>query len=642
MAVNPNVIGSGTFANNAAIDKTLPDHDQISRIVGNMLVAEGVVNRQTVDDTLALLQGKNRENTVFLVLEKHGLLTRGLFLDVIRKRQPDLPLGMLLTELGLIDQSRLQQLLEQQAHDYYQNKLGELLVSNGLLKEQELTEIVAAQIGLESEEPRADQCDEDILKTIVDNTCQRFSFVPIRRDADRILVIFADPLDQQARTAAARMLGCAIEAKMASKTTIDRILQYVTNPLTVNETSESGLNDLPASFLNSLIADGLSKGASHVHIEPGTEHSRILMRIEGRLVEFNRLNRTAHSTLVARVKTRINVDSTIRNKHHSGCFEHTNAANEVEASVNVSVLASKQGDSIVLGIDHCAVAIPTLEELHLKSSDRKAIRRSLDRMGGIVIFTGTAESGMSQTLYSAIQYLNQTGKKVVSIEDSIKTPLDGVVQCDLNAHDGTKASLKFALSHDPDVLVLSEMKDDETALSATDIALTGTKVLTTCRTEDCLGVLNQINDINKQMLRHSSTDITLIAQRLLRRVCSDCAADLPVNKTELTDLGWTDTSQSIPSFLEGRGCTKCQHTGYHGRVALFEVAAITEDVRRDFADRVTSAELRDTMKQAPGYTSIKESAFLAAIEGVTTLDEVKRHFSNAERVRPLNDLLDTE
>jgi len=440
------------------------------------------------------------------------------------------------------------------------------------------------------------------------------------------------------------MLSSGIIPVMSSKTTIESALKTLAdNKLIPGDDASIVPTNLPANFIDSLIQSALEKGASNIHIEPMQENARIRFRIDGQLSESIKLSSEAYTTLVARLKTRGDTDISVTRKHQSGQFEFTDPQTDDTITVSLSFFVTVLGVSVVLRLTTQNGTAPSLSRLGMESGVlRQFTRGALETPGGMVIITGPTDSGKTTTLYSCIQHIAKSDSSIVTVEDPVECRIAGVSHCAVGPKLGVglEQSLEQIPNHDADVVVLGELRDHQSMHSAMHMAFSGKKVLTTHCAEDSIGSLLYLMSINHEAFQHSSVPIHLVSQRLLRRVCPDCATHTIQDAEELSAIGWNRDDTTVATFMSGAGCANCKQTGFDGRVAVFEVLRISEQIREAIAMRKTSAQIRRMVMDTPGYVTLMEAGLLAAATGKTTLQEVKRTFPHVGTIRGLQELSD--
>ena len=611
--------------------------------IAAMLVREGLVDALTLERTERLMGKLGEDATLFGVLSRTTGTTAAQLLDCVRRLQPDLPVGALLTELGLITPVQLRQALQQQVQDGSRQRLGEILVAKRMLREQDLTRVLAAQSGFRSEEPEIERCDAELLDRLPRQANERLGFLPIRVEDGETVVAFVDPLDQAARTEAARLFETRLQPVMTSRTTLKRALAALARrrqPRAANDVRVA-TDDSAGGRVNRVLADAIEKGASDIHVEPLADRVRIRLRIDGILWEQGEFPLEELDAFVTRLKIIAEADIAERRRHQDGriAFEHpTNGSiTDLRASFYVTV----NGECAVLRVLNQNSRILSLDEIDMPESVLERFKRqALESPSGVVIVTGPTGSGKTSTLYSCVDHLNNETTSIITAEDPVEFRVDGITQCSMNPKIGRtfEESIRHIVRQDPDVIVLGEIRDATSAESAIQAALTGHKVLTTFHTEDSIGGLLRLMNMNIEAFLISSTVVCVLAQRLLRRVCRGCARGVAPDLVELQLLGWDRELAAGADFAEGAGCPDCHFTGYAGRIAVFEALVLSEAVREAIIERRTSAQIRRISVESSGLVTLLEDGLIKAARGATTLAEVRRMLPRLAQPRSLAEL----
>jgi len=307
----------------------------------------------------------------------------------------------------------------------------------------------------------------------------------------------------------------------------------------------------------------------------------------------------------------------------------------------MSFFVTVLGESVVLRLVKMNGIIPNLSCLGMESGVlHQLTQQALDARGGMVIITGSSDSGKTTTLYSCIQHIAQSGRSIVTVEDSVECQIAGVSHCAVGREFSAELeqSLEQIRSHDADVVVFGALHERQSMLNAMNMSFSGKKVITTHCAEDSIGSLLYLLSTNHEAIQNTSVPIHLIAQKMLRRVCPECATNTIQDADELVSIGWNREDLALATFSSGSGCVKCNQSGFQGRVAVFEVLQVNEQVREAVAMRKTSAQIRRMVMDSSGFISLMEAGLLAAAMGKTTLQEVKRTFPFLGTVRSLQEL----
>lgn len=395
--------------------------------------------------------------------------------------------------------------------------------------------------------------------------------------------------------------------------------------------SDESVDDLRAlasrepvvQVVNALLAEAVRNGASDIHVESTTDGVRVRMRLDGVLQEVQRLERSFQSAVISRIKVMSGLDIAERRLPQDGRARIR--VQDRELDIRVSTLPALHGESVVLRLlDGGGVStLRGLSELGIANDVRERLARMLARSSGLVLVTGPTGSGKTTTLYAALAQRSTPGVKVVTVEDPVEYRLEGVVQLPVNpkAGFGFPTALRAILRHDPDVILVGEMRDAETADIAVQAALTGHLVLSTLHTTDATGALARLTEMGIPAYLLAATLQGVLAQRLVRTVCESCAADRTLTGEERALMGRTATP--IGRVREGHGCRACAGTGYRGRAAITELLPLDEALRSEFVAGASLDALRASVRRR-GIGSLRDDGWRLVAEGRTTVAEVSR------------------
>ena len=601
------------LSNNSHEQKTPNIGTQLSEL---LLRAE-IIDEKALDRAIRVFSKLDTDNTLFSVLLKMGLTDERTMLGIIKRWQPEIKIGELLIELGYLNASQLRQALMIQSKEKESVMLGELLVNRRMIKPVDLTRVLASQLGYSSEEPDIGECDNELLNSVTIKLTKRFNFIPIRRDGENVVVAFADPNDQEARTEAARALSSAIEPVMISFSTLQRALSALERRRVPKKEDETRGSDTSTASgkINVILSDAIREGASDIHVEPLQEHVRVRFRVDGILREHSEFEHSELDAVVSRMKIMAEADISERRRHQDGRIEFEDPFSGSMSDLRVSFYITVHGECIVARVLNQNNKILELSQIGMAPNMLERFKHhALEAPSGVIIITGPTGSGKTSTLYSCVQHLNNDSTSIITVEDPVEFQVDGISQCSINPKSGRtfEGSLRAIVRQDPDIIVLGEIRDATSAESAIQAALTGHKVLTTFHTEDSIGGLLRLMNMNIEAFLISSTVVCVVAQRLIRRVCTNCSRDVEPDAQDLQLLGWEKTLADGGHFKEGAGCDKCHFTGYKGRVAVFEALLLTEPVREAILQQKTSSQIRKISVEYSGLVTLLEDGLAKA------------------------------
>ena len=391
--------------------------------------------------------------------------------------------------------------------------------------------------------------------------------------------------------------------------------------------------------VNDILRNAVAHGASDIHIEPMKDKLRVRLRLDGVLVQSLDLPVDAIRPLTSRIKVMAGADIAEKRRHQDGrmMFEHDGA----KIDLRVSFYSTIHGEKIVLRLLNNRSHLLDIHELGMAPRVLERFRNDvLDVPSGVVLITGPTGSGKTTTLYGAINHLNNINTSIITAEDPVEYMISGINQCSINAKIGItyEETLRHIVRQDPDVIVIGEVRDRFSADTAIQAALTGHKVLTTFHTEDSIGGLLRLLHMDIEAFLISSTVVSVVAQRLVRRVCPSCREKHELTPDEIRRLGYNPKESGPIVFSRGGGCTQCRHLGYKGRTAVYELLILNEPVKEALIQRRTSYEIRRISTESTGLVSLLEDGILKAESGLTTFEEIIRTLPRLAKPRPLAEL----
>jgi type IV pilus assembly protein PilB len=382
--------------------------------------------------------------------------------------------------------------------------------------------------------------------------------------------------------------------------------------------------------------------ASDIHIEPMRNLIRVRFRRDGILMLHKELDKKLAPVIASRLKVLSKADIAEKRRHQGGGFSFNDPKSGRKSDVRVSFYATIFGEKIVMRLLSRKAELLDIKEVGMAPRMlERFVEDALDFPSGVILITGPTGSGKTTSLYGCINYLNDMERCITTAEDPVEYVIDGIAQCSLNPKINLtfEETLRHMVRQDPDVIVLGEIRDQFSAESAIQAALTGHKVLTTFHTEDSIGGLLRLMNMEIETFLISSTVVSVLAQRLLRHVCEHCAEPYRPNAHELQRLNCSQADLAGASFRSGRGCEHCHYTGYAGRVGVFELLVLNEMVKDAILSKKTSSEIRRISVETSGLITLLEDGLAKAAQGLTTLQEVLRHLPRMGKPRPLKEIL---
>lgn len=544
-------------------------------------------------------------------------------------------IGDLLISEGLITEVQLEEALAEQ-YVGSDERLGEILVRELRVTEEQIAEVLAHQKGLRHVNLAAYPIDRYAASLIPLRLAQRLRVFPLGIEEERLVLAMADPLDVQAVDEVELATGLRVDPVVATVSQVRfAIEKYIAGAdalqdLRAAEEEQEDATPIERDsdvavvrIVNQLIHEAISERASDIHIEPMDDGVRIRFRVDGVLRESTVLPRSSQAELLSRVKVMSDLDITERRRPQDGRIPISVEGRRYD--LRVATLPTPLGEMITLRILDNAVAFHTLEEIGLMGCDLEKVVRMLARPYGALFIAGPTGSGKSTTLYSLLSRVNDVGRKIITIEDPIEYRMEGVTQMAVNARIGlTFASgLRTILRSDPDVIMVGEVRDPETAEIAVRSALTGHLVLSSIHTNDAPSALTRLTDMGVPPYITSSALSGAVAQRLVRRLCPFCKTADDVKWDRLVAAGFNEDEALGVTVYRAAGCDECAQTGYFGRIGLFEVMEFDSDLQRRFISRAPSEDLR-RIAIDHGMKPLRRDGLDKVKAGITSLDELDR------------------
>ncbi|MGB9887075.1 MAG: GspE/PulE family protein [Moorellales bacterium] len=541
-------------------------------------------------------------------------------------------LGEILVRKGVLSPERLREALEIQRKSG--KKLGEVLAEVGFCSPETVADALAEQAGASRapegfwEQPPAPEVPPELAL--------RLGVFPMRVEGGRVVVAGADPLDVAAADALRYTLGLEAEIQTATPQEVERALRRwygaqvsaLQEPEEEEEPAQDSAEGPAARAVSEIIAGALAEGASDVHVEPRRDCVLVRYRMDGMLREVMRLPRGLHAPLVSRIKVLSGMDIADRRVPQDGRIR---VREPREADVRVSTLPTVLGEAAVLRILDRARTVPRLEALGYSGEALARIRRAAARPYGMILVTGPTGSGKTTTLYAVLAEVAAPHINVIAVEDPPEYELPGVRQVAVNPKAGLTfaTALRAILRQDPDVVMVGEIRDSETARIAVQAALTGHLVLSTLHTNDAASAPARLVDMGAEPYLVASCLLVVVAQRLARTVCPRCAEEY-VPEPDSPAWGFLNGGEPRGMRLKrGRGCPECGRTGYRGRTAVAEAMAVSRGIR-DLIRRGADADRIRDLAVAEGMVPLAEDARKKALEGITTPEEAMRVAASAE------------
>ena len=574
--------------------------------------------------------------TMLDTLLELGLVTHEQLQSTLRKHQLNIRLGDLLVELGYLRLSDLQQALAIQKDSQGQKRLGEVLVDGGFIEERKLLETLSYQLGYPLINPDFVRIDRSLQGRLPLSICKQIGVLPLYTTGDQVIVTFADPLDQRAREVVRTHLPNflpAICSKHSLKEAFDA-LDHAGQTIAADDSSIIGM-------INLLFEEAIEEGASDIHIEPLKDRLRVRFRRDGVMGHHKEFVKEIAPQLVTRIKVMAKSDIAEKRRHQDGRILFNSRKHGLNLDMRVSFFITIHGEKVVLRLLNNKGTLLDIKEIGMAPRMLEHfIYDAIEVPTGVMIVTGPTGSGKTTTLYSCVNYLNNINTSIITAEDPVEYVIEGISQCSINPKIGVtfEETLRHIVRQDPDVIVLGEIRDQFSAETAIQAALTGHKVLTTFHTEDSIGGLIRLMNMQIEAFLISSTVVCIVAQRLLRRVCPDCAEPYVPTSLDLSRLGITASDLAGGEFKLGRGCKNCRFSGYRGRVAIFELLVMNEMVKNAILEHKSSYEIRKISIDTSGMVTLMEDGLVKGARGLISLQEIITDLPRLGKPRPLHEL----
>lgn len=564
-------------------------------------------------------------------------------------------IGEILVARGYITPDQLQSALEAQSGLPTMEALGETLVSMGYLSHRDKLRCLAEQWGVEFIDLETFPVDTDVVKLVGQEICRRYKAIPISRPNGKVMVAMKDPNDIYAIDPLRLIIGSDIEPVLAEEEDIiAAIARYFADDGTAQDAFQSALKEIDVDAIevttasdttadepgidqlrelvdeapivrlaNLILGQAAKDGASDIHVEPTRDGMRIRYRVDGILREAMQLPRKVQSALTSRLKIMSTMDIAEKRAPQDGRISLMIDGKQWD--FRVSTLPSAFGEKVVLRLlDKSAIGVG-LHRLGIMPKTLEQFENLITRTYGIILVTGPTGSGKSTTLYSVLSKLNSTEKNILTIEDPVEYELAGLTQVGVNPRAGLTfaAGLRCMLRQDPNIIMVGEIRDSETALIAVEAALTGHLVLSTLHTNDAAGAVSRLLDMGVEPFLIASAVCGVLAQRLCRVICPRCKVAYQPPMDAVRRLGISQENTQGVKFYRGKGCDFCKGTGYKGRTGIYELMAVNDEIRELALERASSQKIKEAAIRG-GMITLKADATEKVLLGMTTLEETLR------------------
>ena len=558
-------------------------------------------------------------------------------------------LGRILIKMGVLSREKVHECLKIQSQRQGV-KIGQIFLELGLVDEVQLQMALAAQRGMEYVSLDGFDIPPDVVEKVPAQMAKTYHIVPIEynRERNELTVALDSPDNFRATDDLSTLMGFKVTAKITDRDVLESALTkyYETQDENITELIDEiqgdsflaefegrnqsidldELKELSESnpvkkLLNLVLLQAIRDKASDIHFEPFENEYKMRYRIDGVLYEMVPPPKYIAAALSSRIKVMANLDIAERRLPQDGRISLTVENKPID--LRVSVLPTMFGESVVLRVLDRSQAMFDLAALGLRPDDQETLRQLIHKPNGIIIVTGPTGCGKTTTLYSALNELNDIGTKIITTEDPIEYDIDGIIQVQMKPAIGLVFArcLRSILRQDPDIILVGEIRDLETAEIAAQSSLTGHIVFTTLHTTDAPSSIARLLDLGIEPFLLTATIEGIVSQRLVRRICESCKTAFEPSEAQLMELQLTPDDIKGKKFYYGRGCSKCNSTGYKGRIGVFEIMVFNDEIRDLVMNQASTAVLRAASQKA-GMRLLRDNGLEAMFDGITTIDEV--------------------
>lgn len=551
----------------------------------------------------------------------------------------NIPIGEVLKEYGYITDNNIKEALEFQKSDAGKGvRLGDALLRLGFVTEKQVLEALGKKLELPLIKLEDIEVDDTAVSKVPKPILEKYSALPVAEKNGRLTVVMCDPLDFYAQEDIRQIAGMPIDIVLCERRAIDSAIDRHYAEIAAKRATEQAKvtdvelemlaqtqqedeeDDAPAiRLINTLLARGYSTNVSDIHIEPFEKHISIRMRIDGLMVDYATIARSMHPSLVARVKIMSGLDIAERRMPQDGNFRAR--IDDYDISIRVSVIPTVYGEKVVMRYLTSETVIDRAGHFGMEEEPYQKLQKMMNAPNGIIYITGPTGSGKTTTLYMILEELSRRPVNISTIEDPVERRIAKVNQMQTNNAAGITfgVGLRALLRQDPDIIMLGETRDAETAEISIRAAITGHLVLSTLHTNDAVSSIVRLEDMGIPPYLVANSLVGIVAQRLVRKVCPSCAYEVEPTAEESAVIG-----SEIRRIRRGRGCRVCNNTGYKGRVSIHEIVNVDKTLKRMIAKNADADEMEEYVRREQGMKTLFQSAVELVAKGITTPEEVLR------------------
>lgn len=558
-------------------------------------------------------------------------------------------IGEMLVHAGLLTEEQIQEAVQRPRPAGM--KLGQFLIREGIVREHEVVQALSDQLRVEIFRPDSFPIDPDLAKLIPLQMAGRQRVIPLCKKGGHLMVAMSDPTDIMAMDAIQEQVQMEIEPVICTESQFNELMGSLygvasrsggirneieevdfgvesdnsTEPETIEEAQVRDLMDIAEGQtavrnVNWILAQAVWESASDIHISPEKKHVRVRLRVDGVLKDLPAWPKAIQNSVVSRLKILGHMDIAVSRIPQDGRFTVRVSGREIH--VRISSLPTIHGENLVLRLLDMNALVYKLEHLGMLEDDRERMERFIQRPHGLLLSTGPTGSGKTTSLYSILALLNQPDVNIVTVEDPVEYRMERIRQVELNTRAGMTfaSSLRAILRQDPDIVMVGEIRDLETAAIAMQAALTGHLVLSTMHTNDSTGTITRLKDMGVQPFLVASVLRAVIAQRLVRRICQHCAEGYQP-PAEAFEFWGIEPVPETDAFRRAWGCPQCRDSGYRGRLGIFEILLIDEAIQNGILNSLPESEIAALAQKQTGFRFLKGDAVRKIRAGMTSMEE---------------------
>ena len=550
----------------------------------------------------------------------------------------NLPIGEVLKEYGYITQEQIDQALQfQKTQTGKKVRFGTLLKEMGFVTETQVLEALGKKLDLQMVNLEEYEVNVDVVAKVPKQLAEKYNVIALSENDGKLQLAMSDPLNFYAQEDIRQIVDMPLEVLLSEEKRIKKAIEYYYAEISTKQaakkanisaedievpqlTADDADDDVPIiKLINSLLVRGYSTNASDIHIEPFKDFTQVRMRIDGQMISYLTLEKALHNSIVARIKIMSNLNIAEKRIPQDGNFHAV--LEGIDISMRISILPTTHGEKVVMRYLVSDTKIDHAGHFGMNDYSYNMLTKMMSAPNGIIYITGPTGSGKTTTLYMVLQRLAERPVNISTIEDPVEKDLPNITQTSVNVTAGMTfaVGLRALLRQDPDIIMIGETRDAETAEISVRSAITGHLVVSTLHTNDAISSIVRLADMGVAPYLISNSVVGIVAQRLVRKVCQFCKYEEPATAEDIAIVG-----DGIPMITRGKGCKVCNNTGYKGRISIHEMVYIDKTLKRMIARSADSQEMLEYAKKTQGMRSLMDSAIDLVKEGVTTPEEVMK------------------